>query len=127
MAGPEDIQAMVDAFETMYSKVYPEGAKFSGAGYSLTEVSIEAIAPKPQPLLREYELAGESPADAAFVGKREVFHKDQWLEFDVWEMAELQPGNVIRGPAIIRDPMTTVVIPPAREMSIDSHKLLHYK
>ena len=127
MHGPDDIRAVVDAFEAMYSKVYPEGAKFSGAGYSLTEVSLEAVAPKPQPQLREYQLAGETPPQVAFVGRRDVFHKDRWVEFDVWEMAELLPGNTVKGPAIIRDPMTTVVIPPARGMAIDAHKILHYR
>ncbi|MBK8957267.1 MAG: hydantoinase/oxoprolinase family protein [Proteobacteria bacterium] len=127
MNGPADIQRMIDAFETMYSKVYPEGAKFSGAGYSLTTVNLEAIAPKPQPKLRRYEVAGATPSAAAYVGTREVYHKDGWLPFKIYEMVELAPGNVIAGPAIIRDPMTTVVIPPAREMWIDAYKILHYR
>lgn len=127
MNGPADIQRMIDAFETMYSKVYPEGAKFSSAGYSLTTVNLEAIAPKPQPKLRQYPLADATPSAAAYVGTRDVFHKDGWLPFKIYEMVELEPGNVIAGPAIIRDPMTTVVIPPAREMWIDAYKILHYR
>ncbi|MGR8919400.1 MAG: hydantoinase/oxoprolinase family protein [Gammaproteobacteria bacterium] len=127
MTGPEDIRAMIDAFETMYAKVYPEGAKFSGAGYSLTEVSLEAIAPKPQPALKLHELNDETPPPAAHVGRRDVFHVDRWVEFDVYEMVELLAGNVVKGPAIIRDPMTTVVIPPGREMFLDGHHILHYR
>ena len=127
MVGPDDIRNMVQAFEDMYAKVYPEGAKFSGAGYSLTEVSVEAIAPKPQPQLHSHPLAGEEPDEAAYVGERDVFHKDRWVVFKVWEMAELLPGNIIKGPSIIRDPMTTVVIPPEREMMIDAFKILHYR
>ena len=127
MEGDEDIQRMIDAFELMYSKVYPEGAKFTEAGYSLTEVNLEAIAPKPQPQLREYELSGETPVDAAIVGDRDVFHKDAWVTFQVLEMAELLPGNVVAGPAIIRDPMTTVVVPPGKDMWLDAYKILHYR
>ena len=127
MAGPQDIQRMIDAFEAMYSKVYPEGAKFSGAGYSLTTVNLEAIAPKPHPKLRQYPLAGAAPSAAACVGTRAVYHQDAWLPFKIYEMVELQAGNIIAGPAIIRDPMTTVVIPPAKEMWIDTYKILHYR
>ncbi|MCP5198454.1 MAG: hydantoinase/oxoprolinase family protein [Gammaproteobacteria bacterium] len=127
MRGPEDIRAMVEAFETMYSKVYPEGAKFSGAGYSLTEVSIEAIAPKPQPRLARHALAGSEPAAQARVGTREVYHQDAWVTFAVYEMKELTAGNVVHGPAIIRDPMTTVVVPPGHEMAFDEHLILHYR
>lgn len=127
MRGAEDIHRLIEAFETMYAKVYPEGAKFSSAGYSLSVVSLEAIAPKPQPRLRQHPLSAATPAPSAFVGTREVYHKTGWVTFDVYEMVELKPGNVIAGPAIIRDPMTTVVIPPEREMWLDAYQLLHYR
>ena len=127
MAGPDDVRRLIDAFETMYAKVYPEGSKFSAAGYSLSEVNLEAIAPKPQPRLRRHELGTTTPPAAALVGTREVYHKDGWLPFTVYEMAELVAGNVVRGPAIIRDPMTTVVIPPGHEMALDAHLILHYR
>ena len=123
----DDVRRLINAFETMYSKVYPEGSKFSAAGYSLTEVNLEAIAPKPLPKLRRHELAGTTPKPAAVVGTRQVFHRDRWLPFTVYEMGELEAGNVMRGPAIIRDPMTTVVIPPGREMDLDAFMILHYR
>ncbi|MEC9248119.1 MAG: hydantoinase/oxoprolinase family protein [Pseudomonadota bacterium] len=126
MTCPADVQNMIDAFEAMYSKVYPEGAKFSGAGYSLTEVNLEAIADKPLPILLKHELQSEQPASEAYVEEREVYHKDSWLPFKVWEMSKLTSGNKIPGPAIIRDPMTTVVIPPHHEMSLDEYLVLHY-
>ena len=126
MTSPTDVQNMIDAFEAMYSKVYPEGAKFSGAGYSLTEVNLEAIAEKPLPILLKHELQNEQPASEAYVEEREVYHKDSWQKFKVWEMSKLTSGNKIPGPAIIRDPMTTVVIPPQHEMFLDEYLVLHY-
>ncbi len=127
MRGPDDIRHLVAAFEAMYAKVYPEGAKFSSAGYSLSVVSLEAIAAKPQPRLRQHSMSGAMPTPAALVGTREVYHKTGWVRFKVYEMAELKPGNLIVGPAIIRDPMTTVVIPPDRSMWLDTYQLLHYR
>ena len=127
MDGPADVQKMIDAFEKMYTKVYPAGARFPDAGYSLTAVNLEAIAPKPQPILREHATAGKEPPEAAYVGHRNVYHKNEWTPFNIYEMAELLPGNDIPGPAIIRDPMTTVVIPPDHTMSLDSKRVLHYR
>ncbi len=127
MTGPADIQRMIDAFEKMYTKVYPDGARFPDAGYSITAVHLEAIAPKPQPVLAEHPLAGAKPSAKAFVGSRNVYHAGQWTPFNVYEMAELEAGNVVEGPAIIRDPMTTVVIPPKRTMRLDEYRVLHYK
>lgn len=127
MEGPADIARMIAAFETMYTKVYPDGARFPDAGYSLTSVHLEAIASKPQPVLAEQPLSGETPSDAAFVNIRDVYHRGNWTPFKVYEMAELKAGNVVQGPAIIRDPMTTVVIPPHRAMSLDKYRVLHYR
>jgi N-methylhydantoinase A len=121
------LQRLIDAFEMMYTKVYPDGARFPDAGYSLTAVHLEAIAPKPQPVLAEYPLSPPAPDAAACVGAREVYHAGRWTTFNVYEMAELKAGNVVQGPAIIRDPMTTVVVPPARTMTFDKYRILHYK
>lgn len=127
MAGADDVRRMIAAFEDMYTKVYPEGARFPDAGYSLTTVNLEAVAPKPQPSLPDYPLAGVVPSPEAYVETRDVYHKNGWVPFKVYEMGGLQPGNEIPGPAIIRDPMTTVVIPPGREMWLDAKRILHYR
>ena len=49
MQTSENVRNLITSFEDMYSKMYPEGAKFSGAGFTITEVNLEAIADKPQP------------------------------------------------------------------------------
>lgn len=127
MDGAADIQNLIDAFEDMYTKVYPEGARFPDAGYSITSVNLEAVAPKPRPVLHADELAGPAPSPAAFVETRKAYHRDKWLDFKVWEMAELKAGNVVEGPAIIRDPMTTVIVPPGKRMEFDKYRILHYR
>lgn len=40
-------------------------------------------------------------------------------------MATLEAGNLVPDPAIIRDPMTTGVIPPLLEMRFDAYNILH--
>ena len=127
MRGPGEIDRMIEAFESMYRKLYPEGARFPDAGYSLTAIHLEAIAPKPQPVLRERALEGATPKDSAYVETREVYHRDAFTPFRVYEMQELAPGNVVEGPAIIRDPMTTVVVPPGKRMEFDAFGILHYR
>ena len=127
MQTSENVRNLITSFEDMYSKMYPEGAKFSGAGFTITEVNLEAIADKPQPNLLKHQLESSKPNKNAFVEKRQVYHKDGWKSFSVYEMANLMAGNVISGPAIIRDPMTTVIIPPDFEMFLDEFLVLHYR
>jgi len=35
--------------------------------------------------------------------------------------------NVINGPAILRDPMTTPVVPPGRRVEFDQVLVIHYR
>ena len=123
----QDLDTIIAAFETAYGKIYPEGARFPEAGYVITEAYIRATVPKPTPSLVKYPLAGRNPLDSAFVETRKVFHSGRWQQFKVWEMAELKAGNIVRGPAIIRDPMTTMVISHGHEAAFDAFKVIHYR
>jgi N-methylhydantoinase A len=77
--------------------------------------------------MAEHALSSTVPANSAYVGSRKVYHEGKWTDFKVWQMGELRAGNVIVGPSIIRDPMTTVVIPPGKQIEIDRFMVLHYR
>lgn len=126
-ASASDVDRVVNAFEAMYTKIYPEGARFPDAGYSITELYIQAVAPKPQPVIVEHPMADAKPDSNAYVETRKAFHHGAWRDFSVWQMEALRAGNVVEGPAIIRDPMTTVVIPPGKRIAFDRYRLLHYR
>ncbi len=122
-----DLDRLVLAFEKVYTEIYPVGARFPEGGYAVTDVYLHAVVPRAMPTLEEHPLAGETPADSAYVGTRDVFHDGEWRTFDVWQMEELKAGNVVRGPSIIRDPMTTVVTPPGYEIAFDRWTVMHYR
>jgi acetone carboxylase, beta subunit len=122
-----DLDRLVMAFEKVYTEIYPVGARFPEGGYAVTDVYLHAVVPKPMPTLQQHPLEGSEPKDSAYVGTRDVFHGGEWRSFDIWQMEELRPGNVIRGPSIIQDPMTTVVIPPGHEIDFDQWRVMHYR
>src|SRR5208337_2380256 len=78
-----DVALVIEAFESMYTKIYPEGARFPDAGYSLTGVYLEAIASKPQPHLASFPNCGPEPDSDAFVERRKVYHRGKWTNFQV--------------------------------------------
>ncbi len=121
-----DVDGLINAFEGMYTRIYPEGARFPEVGYAISEIYIKAVIPKATPAVPKHKLSGKTPADSAYVGSREVNHLGKFYDFKVWQMGELVAGNVIEGPSIIRDPMTTVVIPPGKRIEIDEYMILHY-
>ncbi len=121
---PEDIDRLIQDFERVYEMLYPEALKFPEAGYLITEVAVAAFVDIPKPKIIKYELKDESP-EKAYKGSREVYH-GRWIEFDIYEMRELEPGNVVRGPAIIEHPATTFVIPPNNRVKMDEYRVLHF-
>ena len=125
--GPGDIDKIIAAFEEMYTNIYPDGARFPDAGYAVTEVFVQAIAPKAMPEIIEHKIEGVTPAEAAYVETRQVSHEGEFHDFKVWQMSELRAGNIVHGPSIIRDPMTTVIIPPKKRIEIDKYLVLHYR
>lgn len=125
--GNAGLDRVIEAFEKMYTKIYPEGARFPDVGYAITEVYIQATAPKPSPVIPVYHDLQAIPGDSAYKGTRKVFHQGQWINFQVWEMSELKAGNVVNGPSIIEDAMTTVVIPPNKKIEFDEHRVLWMK
>ncbi len=127
LTAPADVDRLVAAFEDMYTKIYPEGARFPEVGYAVSEVYVKAMVPKAMPVIQRHALQGARPRDSAYVGNRTIHHKGRPFDFGVWQMAELAAGNRIEGPAIIRDPMTTVVIPPDKRIEIDEYLVLHYR
>ncbi|MBI4697257.1 MAG: hydantoinase/oxoprolinase family protein [Gammaproteobacteria bacterium] len=124
---PGDVDRLVAAFEDTYTKIYPAGARFPEVGYAISEVYVKATVPKAMPVMRRHTLVCAKPADSAYVGSRRVCHRGELHEFGVWQMGELAAGNVVAGPAIIRDPMTTVVVPPGKRIEIDEYEVLHYR
>ena len=121
-----DVDGLVAAFEKMYTQIYPEGARFPEVGYAVSELYIKAVVPKAMPLIRRHTLAGATPSDSAYVHSRRVNHKGRFHDFGVWQMSELAAGNVVNGPAIIRDPMTTLIIPPDKRIRFDEFMVIHY-
>ncbi len=122
---PEDVDKIIQDFEKAYGALYPEAMKFPEAGYLITEVAIAAYVDLPKPKITKYELEGESPKDA-YKDTREVYFEDKWYEFNIFEMKELKPGNVVVGPSIIEHPATTLVVPPDNRIRMDEYRLIHF-
>lgn len=126
-AGAGDLDAAIAAFEEQYERVYARGTKYRDAGYFVSEFFIEAFADKPKPVLPAHELSGPDPVEEAYKPGRKVFHGRRWIDFEILEMRHLRPGNRVVGPAIVEDPMTTLVVPPGKEIVLDEHTLIWYR
>lgn len=120
-----DWDALVEAFEETYTRVYAKAATSPELGYSITGAIIRGVVEVAKPRISEEPLTGETPPKDAFLGERPVYWKGEWLMADIWEMEKLKPGNRIQAFAILESPATTFVIPPGFETYLDGHRIFH--
>ena len=96
MKTSENVKAFC-SFEDMYSKCILKERS------SRALVILSGVEAVPVNITQSSSMVENKPNKNAFVEKREVYHKDGWRSFDVYEMTNLVAGNIILGPAIIRD------------------------
>jgi N-methylhydantoinase A len=62
------------------------------------------------------------------IGTRAVdFDADGIVEAVIYDAAALEPGMQLRGPAVIQEPVVTLVVPPGERVSIDEYGSYHVR
>jgi len=63
-------------------------------------------------------------ADRARIGRRNVFvdRLNGMGEADIYDFGKLAPGNVMRGPAVIHTPITTIVVQDRQTGRMDEYR-----
>jgi len=76
-----------------------------------------------KPLMNKRKLVGEKPELDAFRPSRQVWWTavQKELETTVMDGMKMLPGNLIKGPALIETPDTTVVVPPSHQIQVDEY------
>lgn len=71
------------------------------------------------------EPAAKVPATAQ--KRRRAFFNNAWREVDVYAAAQLAPGNVIHGPAIVEAETTTVIVNEGDRVTVNARRWLDIK
>jgi acetone carboxylase beta subunit len=126
VSGSRDMRTVLAEFETVYAKINHRVSRYGAAGFSIMELGVTAVADKVKPTLERRALGLSDPA-AAHKGQRDAYIGGCWHEAQLYEMDRLEPGHVVKGPAIIEHPATTLVVHPQDTVFIDEWTLLHYR
>ena len=125
LESPGDLDKIIYDFEELYGKVYALAAKSPELGYLLTTLVIAGGVEVEKPRLPAKEIQRKDPSPAAGKGMRPVYWQGDWIDTQIFEMDRLEPGNVIRGLAVIEAPSTTLVVPPERHVFLDQNNIFH--
>lgn len=124
---PRDLDALVKSFENLYGRIYASAARSPELGYSFTGAFVVASTKVPKPQLPNLHERGRTPQNGSLKGEREVYWKGKWIKSQIYEMESLAPGNIVKGPAVIEAPATTLVLPPDKETLLDGHRIFHIR
>jgi N-methylhydantoinase A len=108
--GQRDLDRLVEAFHQLHEKLY---FVRSSDPVEFTEWTALAIGKLPAAELRHAAHGGS--ADTAEKGRRAVYIRELGGKADirVVDGARLAPGSVVQGPAMIDQPLTTIVLYPS--------------
>jgi N-methylhydantoinase A len=107
---PDDVQAMIEGFHLAHERVF--AVSEPGQGLECIYWKARAIARLPKPKLQRQQ------RDAAKTGAVPLVVKDAWFGADTPEKTarhdgpSLAEGTVVKGPCVIQEPTTTIVVFP---------------
>ncbi|MCW2583299.1 MAG: hyuA [Klenkia sp.] len=117
----EDLDEVADAFHAAHRQLY--GYDFAADPRQAVEwvnLRVSGIGPIRRPaMVPAPERTSGSVADAVS-GSRRVFFDTEWIDTPTYTRTELQPGDVVVGPAIVEEFGSTVPVHPGFRATVDS-------
>jgi len=114
---------VIGDFETLYEKKYGRGSAFREAGIEMTMFRLTARGLMERPKMEAIKL-GRADSSSARIGRRPIYveAKSQMADADIYDFEQLAPGNVVRGPAVIHTPITTIVLQANQVGTMDGYR-----
>ncbi len=110
------VDDLIEAFSRLYRERY--AFFFEGEPIEIVNLRVAALG-KNAPVSFEHPSAGKADPVSARKGQRPVyFEKRGFVDTAIFERTLLKPGNVIKGPAIVEEATSSVLIPPDTEASV---------
>lgn len=115
----EQIDALVDAFEVQYERIYGEDTALRISGVEFSVVRVEATSPVVRPQAKTVDGAGRSnaPCDSRDV----YFYGHGFVSTAIYRSEDVGPGHPIVGPCIIERPDTTIVVGPGQTAEMEPY------
>jgi len=119
----ESVITLIKDFEGLYEQKYGKGSAYRSAGIEMTMFRLTARGLMERPVVEKLPLTNDN-IQSAKIGSRPIFVEstNQMVESDIFNFDLLSPGNVIKGPAVIHTPMTTIVVQDNQVSKMDGYR-----
>ena len=120
----ENVAELGHLFIKHYESLYGRGVAYEDAGLELARLRVDLVGPVPKPELRADAREVAGGPDAARKGERQAWFVDGLVATPVYDYPSLGTGAQISGPAIVESTLTTVVLPPGSQLTVDAYRNL---
>ncbi len=114
-----DMEILQKDFVEKYERTHGKGSAFTGAGTEIGLFRVLARGRMERPKVSQYQRQ-HSPQAAHY---RQLYwpQKSRFQKTPIYDAASLRAGQVVRGPAVIQMPETTLVVPPFAHGGFDKY------
>ena len=116
------VEDLTQRFHHLHQGQY--GYAHQDASVELVNLRLSAIGRLPRPQLAAEPLDGTVDPDCALKAQRQVYLAGAYHETPVYDRAHLCPGDVIRGPAVIEQVDSTIIVWPNQDSCVDAYRNL---
>lgn len=121
VAGPvrteEDVLRIVEGFEHKYEARYGAGTVMKTAGLQAATCRVRAVKPLNLPTIRPADM--HTPEAAQTKTRRIRFSSTGWVDAPAYRLLSIREGTTIEGPAVIDTELTTILVTPGFNASVD--------
>jgi N-methylhydantoinase A len=107
------------SFYDLHKKTY--GHATTESPVEVVNLRVRAVGSVPRPDLQEFEIQSEDPSRALFDHRMVVLRRNLNERVPFYHGGQLQPGNLIQGPAIVVYKDTTVYLPESSHAAVDGY------
>jgi N-methylhydantoinase A len=110
------LEQTVRHFQEQHDALY--GYSMIGAPVELINLRVTARGLTPKPKFARSPRARGAAARAR-LGTRSAWFDGKWVRTPVYDGLQLQNGHEIKGPAIVQQPTTTIIVPTDFDLKVD--------
>ena len=116
LLGPGDLSATVERFHALHEELHTYASRDEEP--ILRSVRLTAVGVTDKPHIPTF---GRSSSRPPVKSRRKAFFDGRFVVTPIYDGASMRAGHRVKGPAIIEEPFTTIVLHPQQEATLDRH------
>ena len=113
------VNSLSEKFNDIHEQFY--GFRMEDTPCEIVNLRAVGLGKVPKPHLPEKESDKSTDSSHAVIDEHEVYFEGNWIPTKIYEREKLQPGNQIKGPAIVTEFDSTTVILSGHQAEVDRY------